>query len=48
MEKVYYVDLCTLAVTAENEEQAKDEAIRMIKEGGFVCIDQVIEAGEVK
>lgn len=41
--KNYIVDLGSFNVGAENEEKATEKAIKMINEGGWVYIDQIIE-----
>jgi len=41
--KSYTVDLGSFNVEAEDEDEATIKAVEMIDEGGWVCIDQIIE-----
>ncbi len=41
--KNYIVDLGSFNVEAENEVKAREKAIKMINDGGWVSIDQIIE-----
>lgn len=42
-DKNYIVDLGSFNVEAKNEEEATEKAVKMIEEGGWVKIDQIIE-----
>ena len=44
--KQYCVDLGSFFVVAKDEEEAEKKANKMIKEGGWVEIDQIIDEGE--
>ena len=41
--KSYTIDLCSFSVEAENEQEATEKAIKMIKEDGYAEIDRILE-----
>lgn len=43
----YTVDIGSLSITAHNEEEAAEEALKMMRQG-WAEIDQVIDMGEAE